>query len=214
MYIDKILKKEVLILIISVISVLILLGSVSYSYFFVINKGKSNIINVGDLEISFCTDESCNKKIPNFGQVIGTKNVNNTSVAEQIHPFIDDSEALKKMPYIFNIKNTGSLNTLLTIKLHEDKDYSYKGYESVTVNYKDNIRIGISNCNDGVNTTDVDILKYSDSTDGMILRKEVLESKKDNTYCLWTWLDKDTPNSVMNTYFVANLDFKAEYIPN
>ena len=41
----------------------------------------------------------------------------------------------------------------------------------------------------------------------------MLLSNEDRTYCLWTWLDENTPNDVQDTYFVANLDFDAEYKP-
>ena len=155
MYIDKMVKKDVIFLIISVIFILVLLIGVSYSYFFSIDKGKNNIINIGNLEITFCIDETCNKNYPNFGQVIGTKNINGESVVESIYPYLNDTDALNKTPYIFNIKNTGTLDSYLTIKLNEDKDYiphdNYKDYKSITELYSNNIKIGISNCNNGIN---------------------------------------------------------------
>ena len=107
-------------------------------------------------------------------------------------------------------------DSYLTIKLNEDKDYiphdNYKDYKSITELYSNNIKIGISNCNNGINK-DASILKYNELVNSIILDKDLLESGKDNTYCLWTWLDENTPNEVQKTYFVANLDFDAEYLP-
>ena len=107
MYIDKMIKKEVLILIVSILVVLALITSVSFSYFLAVDNGEDNVINIGDLKITFCEDESCKKDYANFGQVIGTKKVNGESVINNIYPYPNETDALKETPYIFNIKNTG-----------------------------------------------------------------------------------------------------------
>ena len=210
MYIDKMVKKDVIFLIISVIFILVLLIGVSYSYFFSIDKGKNNIINIGNLEITFCIDETCNKNYPNFGQVIGTKNINGESVVESIYPYLNDTDALNKTPYIFNIKNTGTLDSYLTIKLNEDKDYiphdNYKDYKSITELYSNNIKIGISNCSNQIDRDNVSIIKYSEMIDNIILTNDTLNKGETKTYCFWTWLDNNTPNTIGNNYFVANLD--------
>ena len=216
MYIDKIIKKEALVLTVTVIVLLICVIGFSYSYFTSIDKGKDNIISIGDLKVSFCEDETCNNNYPNFGQVIGTKKVNGEIVTESIYPYLNDEDALVKEPYIFNIKNTGTLDVYLTIKLKEDKDYSpdsIEDYKSLTELYSNNIKIGLSNCSNSINRTEVTILKYGELENNVILLNEPLGVNQDKTYCLWTWLDNNTPNDVQNTYFVANLDFKAEYRP-
>ncbi len=214
---NKIMKRDIILLVVCVLVLVSLIGGFSYAYFTSIDKGQSNIISIGDLKVSFCVDETCKKDYANFGQVIGTKMVDGKSVIESIYPYEFDSDALKKDPYVFNIKNTGSLKTYVTIRLKEDKDYTpsaeYSDYESLTTNYKDNIKIAVSDCNNKINTEEVTIKKYTELEDNIILNNEVFESGKDKTYCLWTYLDKDTPNEVQNTYFVANLDFSAEYKP-
>ena len=55
--------------------------------------------------------------------------------------------------------------------------------------------------------------KYGLLENNIVLQNEVLSVNQDKTYCLWTWLDENTPNDVQNSYFVANLEFKAEYKP-
>ena len=59
MYIDKIIKKEVVTLIISVGLLLIVFIGVSFASFFKIDEGKDNVVETGDLAISFCSDSTC-----------------------------------------------------------------------------------------------------------------------------------------------------------
>ena len=212
---DKSSIKDIVILIVCVSVVVIGLIGISYSHFISINKGQDNIINIGDLNVSFCIDETCKKDYANFGQVIGTKNVNGESNPDKIYPYENDIDALNNMPYVFNIKNTGSLKTYVTIKLVEDKDYvpSNKDNFSTAQLYSDHIKIGISECNGKINRENVNIRTYGELVDNTLVYEDVFESNTDKTYCLWTWLDNSTPNEVQNTYFVANLEFKAEYRP-
>ena len=73
MYIDKLIRREVLTLLVSVIVLISAFIGVSYALFFRIDNGNDNIINVGDLEVSFCSETSCNENYENYGQVIGTQ---------------------------------------------------------------------------------------------------------------------------------------------
>lgn len=217
MYIDKLIRREVLTLLVSVIVLISTFIGVSYALFFRVDNGSDNVINVGELEVSFCNEASCNDSYENYGQVIGTTVVNGITTPTSIYPYATTYDALQTTPYIFNIKNTGDYKTYLTVRLKEDTDFelpgSYSDYSSTTGLYSSHIKIGISNCNERINTDTVNIYIYSELNDNIIIENEPLNINDDVTYCLWTWLDETTPNSVQNTYFVANLDFKAEYIP-
>jgi len=210
-------SKNVIFILISIIILIVVGISVSYSYFVVTSNGKDNIISVGDLDVSFCEDETCKKSYANFGKVIGTKNVNGQSVLENIYPYPSDEEALSKDPYIFNIKNKGSLDTNLTVRLEEDKDYKPSSdkeeYTKLTELYSNYIKVAVSNCDNGIDRQNVKINKYGSLLDNIIIEFETIKSGEDKTYCLWTYLDSTTPNDVQNTYFVANLNFKAQYLP-
>ena len=214
MYIDNQIKKQIVVISVSVIVLLVLFIGVTYAYFLSSSNGEDDVISVGDLQISFCTDEKCNKNYDNFGQVIGTKIVDGKSVVEGIYPYPSDAAALISDPYIFNIKNTGTLKSFVTIKLKEDKSYSNNDLKNIIDKYSDNIKIGISMCNSAIDRTNVIIQKFSELNDGTLLDNQTLEKEEDKTYCLWTWLDEKTPNDAQNSYFVANLDFKVEYKPN
>ena len=171
---EKVVKKDLIVLIVCVMVLLIVSISFSYAYFMSVDKGQDNIISIGDLNVSFCVDETCKKDYANFGQVIGTKNVDGKSVIESIYPYSSDEEALAKDPYVFNIKNTGSLNTYVTIKLNEDKDYilssGYENYESLTNMYSNYIKVAISRCNNGVNKEEVTISKYGELENNVLLK--------------------------------------------
>ena len=77
MYIDKIIKRELLTFVVSIIAIIIVIIGISYALFFSIDEGSEDTISVGDLEITFCSDKSCNTTYDNIGQIIGTKKVNN-----------------------------------------------------------------------------------------------------------------------------------------
>lgn len=214
MYIDRLIKKEIVTIIVLVLVVLMLFFGLSYAYFIATDTGENNKVSIGDLEITFCDYSSCKNDENNYGQIIGTKIVDGQKVLEGIYPYISDSEAIKEDPYLFNIKNTGSLKSYITIKLVEDKNYiEDNNYVSLTDNYKDYIKVAISDCDNGINRDEIDIKDYSSLKDNIILKDELLESNQDKTYCLWTYLSNKTPNEAQNTYFIANLNFKAEYKP-
>ncbi len=57
------------------------------------------------------------------------------------------------------------------------------------------------------------ISSFSKLTDGIILGNDPLAPGESAIYFLWLYLDETTPNQAQKTYFVGNLDIKAEYIP-
>ena len=186
----------------------------SFAAFFSIKKGNEQVLTVGDLAITFCDDSSCESGYTNIGQVIGTSN----GELRSVFPYSSDSEALSSTPYIFNVKNSGSVRNYLTIKLVEDATFTpsgdYADYESVTTNYASHLKVGIGECPNGlVNFDDVSVYIYSDLVDDKILSDVNFLSEQKKMYCLWTWLDKTTPNDIQKKYFVANLEFEAEFKP-
>lgn len=212
MYIDKIIKKEFLTLLVCVIVLIAFIVGISYSNFFSFDESADNIITIGDLNISFCNNNSCDSKYDNYGQIIGMKNIDGDNYPKSVYPYKDDNEALLNDPYIFNIKNTGSLDSFITVRLKQDEDYTLDNndFSLLNTNY---LKVGISNCSDEINISNVNIYKYNELLDNIVLNNDKLQSKEDKTYCLWAWLDSTTPNDVQNTYFVANLSFDAEYKP-
>ena len=148
MYIDKLIKKEVITLLVSVSLLVIIFIGVTYAKFLSVDKGQDTVINMGDLNISFCKDTTCDTTYTNIGQVIGTKVENGTTVPASIYPFKNDGSYSNETPYIFKIENTGSLDSTVKIKLKEDATFTpsgdYSSYARLTSKYADHLKVAIS----------------------------------------------------------------------
>ena len=147
MYIDKLIKKEVITLLISVSLLVIIFIGVTYAKFLSVDKGQDTVINMGDLNISFCKDTTCDTTYTNIGQIIGTKIENGTTVPASIYPFKNDGTYSNETPYIFKVTNTGSLDSTVKIKLKEDASFTptgdYSSYARLTSKYADHLKVAI-----------------------------------------------------------------------
>ena len=147
MYIDKLIKKEVITLLISVSLLVIIFIGVTYAKFLSVDKGQDTVINMGDLNISFCKDTTCDSTYTNIGQVIGTKVENGTTVPADIYPFKNDGSYSNETPYIFKVTNTGSLDSTVKIKLKEDASFTpsgdYSSYARLTSKYAGHLKVAI-----------------------------------------------------------------------
>ena len=147
MYIDKLIKKEVITLLISVSLLVIIFIGVTYAKFLSVDKGQDTVINMGDLNISFCKDTTCDTTYTNIGQVIGTKVENGTTVPASIYPFKNDGTYSNETPYIFKVTNTGSLDSTVKIKLKEDASFTptgdYSSYARLSLKYPEHLKVAI-----------------------------------------------------------------------
>ena len=147
MYIDKLIKREVITLLVSVSLLVIIFIGVTYAKFLSVDKGQDTVINMGDLNISFCKDTTCDSTYTNIGQVIGTKVENGTTVPASIYPFKNDGSYSNETPYIFKIENTGSLDSTVKIKLKEDASFTpsgdYSSYARLTSKYAGHLKVAI-----------------------------------------------------------------------
>ncbi len=147
MYIDKLIKKEVITLLISVAFLVVVFIGVTFAKFLSVDKGKKTVINMGDLNISFCNNSTCDTTYSNIGQVIGTKVENGVTVPASIYPFPDDGTYSNETPYIFKVENTGSLDSTVKIKLKEDATYiptgDYSSYTRLSLKYSEHLKVAI-----------------------------------------------------------------------
>ena len=147
MYIDKLIKREVITLLVSVSLLVIIFIGVTYAKFLSVDKGQDTVINMGDLNISFCKDTTCDSTYTNIGQVIGTKVENGTTVPAGIYPFPDNGTYSNETPYIFKVTNTGSLDSTVKIKLKEDASFTpsenYSSYGRLTSKYAGHLKVAI-----------------------------------------------------------------------
>ena len=147
MYIDKLIKKEVITLLVSVSLLVIIFIGVTYAKFLSVDKGQDTVINMGNLNISFCKDTTCDSTYTNIGQVIGTKVENGVTVPASIYPFKNDGSYSNETPYIFKVTNTGSLDSTVKIKLKEDATFTpsgdYSSYARLTSKYAGHLKVAI-----------------------------------------------------------------------
>ena len=147
MYIDKLIKKEVITLLVSVAFLVVVFIGVTFAKFLSVDKGEKTVINMGDLNISFCSDSSCDTTYSNIGQVIGTKVENGVTVPASIYPFKDNGSYSNETPYIFKIENTGTLDSTVKIKLKEDATYTptgdYSSYTRLSLKYPEHLKVAI-----------------------------------------------------------------------
>ena len=181
MYIDKLIKKEVITLLVSVSLLVIVFIGVTYAKFLSVDKGQDTVINMGDLNISFCKDTTCDSTYTNIGQVIGTKVENGTTVPAGIYPFKNDGSYSNETPYIFKVENTGSLNSTVKIKLKEDTSFTpsgdYSDYARLTSKYASHLKVAIRKKvlykNTGYQLGDVNLDGIVDYNDYELLRSSV-----------------------------------------
>ena len=211
MYIDKLIKKEVITLLISVAFLVVVFIGVTFAKFLSVDKGEKTVINMGDLNISFCSDSTCDTTYSNIGQVIGTKVENGVTVPASIYPFPDDGTYSNETPYIFKVENTGTLDSTVKIKLKEDGSYTptgdYSSFTRLSLKYPEHLKVAIRkkvtfedtgyqlgdvNMDGIVNKTDADLIL--DYTAGEVTFSD-LQKKLAN-------IDS---NSVVNAVDVTNL---------
>ncbi len=147
MYIDKLIKREVITLLVSVSLLVIIFIGVTYAKFLSVDKGQDTVINMGDLNISFCKDTTCDSTYTNIGQIIGTKVENGTTVPSSIYPYAGKTEYSNETPYIFKVENTGTLDSTVKIKLKEDASFApsgdYSSYTRLTSKYAGHLKVAI-----------------------------------------------------------------------
>ena len=184
MYIDKLIKKEVITLLISVAFLVVVFIGVTFAKFLSVDKGEKTVINMGDLNISFCNDSSCDTTYSNIGQVIGTKVENGVTVPASIYPFKNDGTYSNETPYIFKIENTGSLDSTVKIKLKEDATYTptgdYSSYTRLSLKYPEHLKVVISKRvlyeDTGYQLGDVNMDGIVNNNDVELLRKFLLDT--------------------------------------
>lgn len=206
---DK-LKNHILILSICLILVVSTIIGITYSSFITNDTGSNNIIKISDFKIEYCDNVECSNINKN---IIGLDKNNNHI---QIYPYETINAALSSTPYIFNITNKSDFSSNINIKLIENQDYKldkeYENYTRLTEKYSKYLMIAINNCDN--NNDETLIYNYSDLKDNVIVRNLKINSGESLTYCLWIYLDSNTPNSAQSTYFIADINFDGEYTPN
>lgn len=181
-FFSKTMKHQVIIMIISVVSVSIVLGGSAYAVFTSLSSSDYNTVSIGSLELSYKEDEST---------VINL---------ESTYP-IEDSEGEASSGYSFSIRNTGSLAT---------KYVAYVGSDGAMItsdNCKDNLMdykdIKI-NVNNGKTTTLKSLATGKYDSDGYEIYKIAegkLQPGETKKFNVKMWISIDADNSVLGKHF-------------
>ncbi len=236
MKLEGLIKREISITIVTVILVAILFTAFSYAIFKVDAEGTPNTITFGDIALSFCVNEQCDEAIDNVDNVIGKKLVNGETQYVPIYPQKDPStteEWNALDPYIFKLKNTGSLSLYITLYLEKDTtsglSYTYntgseEGFESTTVEYNtpvndDQIKIAIGETVEGeyisptIKTYNETAEEIGNETKHILTKNILIEAHGEKTFKLYAWLKEDAENSAQGKYFVTKISARGEYLP-
>ena len=199
--ISKVVKREIILTIISVVVLVSFFSLFTYAFFMDIKETDVNVLNYGDLTLEFCVDASCDSNIENIGRTIGTdENGDPVSMYPQ-----SELEALENVPYIFKVTNTGDYKQTIKIKLMKKENpelhSNYSDYRELDLQY-----LNLSFSELGL---EVQTMPYQEF-DG-ILDTIVLEPNEERIYNLWLWIKEDAPNSIQGSYFIADISLTGEY---
>lgn len=103
MKLDKLIKKDILIAVGSILLIIIALGISTYALFFRVEETNEEVINYGDLKVDFTND---------------TETINRTLDYPR-----SDTEGAGTEAFSFTITNTGTLDATYTVYLMDDTNY-------------------------------------------------------------------------------------------
>ena len=173
----KMAKRQLLLTLFSILGVTIISLGSAYAVFTSVSKSADyNVIKVGTLNIDFGEDSS-----------------NNINLSGQ-YP-MSDEEGLKLKPYVFTIKNTGSLAADYEVFIQDDLDMINNEEENcanIQLN-KDYIRYKLDTAAPA-NLSSIADSKYKIATGS-------LEAGGSVTYTLYVWIREGVGNDVLNKHY-------------
>ena len=214
MGLEKLIKREISITIATVLLVTTIFIMFSYAIFKVEDEGDPNTITFGKIEMAFCKDATCNDKLTNIGNIIGTKTVDGVSSYVPIYPQTLPIDYDSLEPYIFTLTNTGDLPLYVKVYLerdetpgipltHDGKQYSEK---------VDNNQIQVAFGEQGVDPTSKNYEEVANA-ENLLADSITLNAKQTKTFRLYAWLVPDAQNSSQGKIFVTKISARGEYIP-
>ena len=195
MYLDKIIKRETISLIVIVCVVLVFSFTMLYISFFSIKESNSK---ENDLVIKYCDDIKCSKQYSNYNNVLGAMVVNDITTPQKIKNYKDEKDIKKDNPYIFNIKNNSDIDKNISLKLKENLEYSNNDY----LKYLDYLKVSISECD---LTDDIETYFFKDLDSNVLKNNIILRKDSDKTYCVWFWLNSNINTLDKDIYFTTKL---------
>ncbi|MEG2457324.1 MAG: hypothetical protein RSB41_00280 [Bacilli bacterium] len=219
MNLEKLLKREILITVVTVSIIALGFFAFSYAYFKQTDTGKTNAITFGDIKLTFCNDTSCETTVQNLGRTIGVTTSGGVTTPNTILP-LTDAEGLATAPYIFKVTNTGNLKLTAKVILEPDLTFvtGIAGNDPFGVPYSSYTRVAddqmkIAIVENSVAPTPADSILYSTLTNREIKSGIVLNPGDIKIYKVYIWEKSDALNTSQGKYFVTNIKVAGDYIP-
>lgn len=212
MQMGKMIQKEIILTIVSIVLISILLISFSYAYFLQIDEGEQNVVEFGNLSLTLCKTEDCNTSNDQIGNIIGLTTVGNARIPEKFYP-ISDELALTQEPYRFIITNNGDYD--LYVKMYLKPDETFDATEIyIDTDFKDFKETDYSNIKLAINEKgNTPTIKTYISLENSVLAENILLNKGESKiFELIAWESINAKNSSIGTYFVTRLSLEGEYI--
>jgi len=213
MNLNTLIKREIAIKLLTISFVFIGLFAFSYALFFDIDEGESNVISFGDIDMSLCSDETCNTTVSNLGNIIGTKDDGEGNMVPQVVYPMSNSAGLDTIPYKFILENTGDYDLYAKIKLEPDTDFIlsdiYPNYTDFSETDYSNIKVAFGE--EGLTPT---IMNFSELNEFVVGDNILLEKGKNKVFEVYAWVDEKAPNSAQGTYFITSISVIGEFIPD
>lgn len=204
--IGKLLKREIILTLVTVTLLSMGVMLFSYSYFMDVDEGTTNVMSFGDISLSFCADETCSS-MSGLGNLIGTKIDGDRIVPQEIYP-MSDADGLNTDPYKFVITNNGNYNLYMNFILTPDTSFTSDEYAET-----DYSQIKISISEEEKTNPLVSTGIYTDFPNGVILENQFIQPGQTKIYSLRSWVSESAINTVQKTYFVVNLRVEGSYKP-
>ncbi len=191
MNLRKLIKRELIITIISVLLITTIFFGVTYAIYMTVGGSELGTVELGDLSFEMCTDSSCAGVIENVG--IPYINL-------EIYP-MNDSEGLALSPYSFIAKNTGTVNLEVYIYMNLKNPFD------INLNYN-NMKIAFKESTE----SDYTVIEYGEE-EYAVLKNLILESGQSKIINVLLWAEEDISNEAIGQSVYGFVNTVAYYYP-
>lgn len=220
---SKLIKKEIIINVITISFTVITLFGFSYGYFTDLDEAEPNAINFGNIGFALCADNTCSTiTTSGVGNIIGIgPSPSNPNITEPITMYpMSDTDGLNSAPYKFILKNTGDYDLTVKIYLKPDSTFNlgseFPNYSTYTIANHENIKIALheSGTTKPSAGTTYNTISATGNNQYVIGSGIVIPKNTEKVFDLYIWVKNDVLNEAQGTYFVATVSAKGEYVPS
>ena len=189
MNLKKLISREIIITMVSVILISITFFSVSYAIYMTVDEREIGTLSFADLYFESCTNSDCE----NVGEDLGNSIINISAVP------MSDTEGLALDPYSFRVSNSGNLQLVTYIYISIDTSTAYD-FSDLKVAYKEST------------DSDYTITSYGEN-EIFLLATVTLEPSDSKIFDVLMWASEAMGNDLIGGNFNAYVNAVAYYYP-